>query len=367
MKKLFLMLTLVAIMTVGCSGNPNDTKNLKSDSTTATSTDDSTSAKTPTSSGKKLIIGTMANALGLPVHQADIAGYFKDAGLNVQIEIFATGAPINEAMAAGDLDMAVSGMASVYGLATGMYTYVGDGCITTAGQSIYARADSEIAKAGNNNGIIGSAETLKGSSILGPLSTTAHYQAIKYIESVGLTSSDFNMVSMEYAQAYQAFITGEGDMIATKPPYSSQLDSNSDYVKVCDFNLISDSPIVDTIFTQNSVMEERPEDVELFLECYYKACEDLVKDINYRKDTAMRWYVEEGITYTDADMDSEIEQQTYHTFDTLLTDSYPFGKFMVDIGDFFVNQGMIESEDYPNIQASLNSLIIEKIKERLGR
>lgn len=376
MKKLFLVLTLVvAVMLAGCAGNSNETKKSTSDSDTATTndsataapTDDSGSAKNPTASGKKLVIGTMANALGLPVHQADIAGYFKDAGLDVDIEIFATGAPINEAMAAGDLNIAVSGMASVYGLATGMYSYVGDGCITSAGQSIYARADSEIAKAGNTNGIIGSTDTVKGCSILGPLSTTAHYQAIKYVESFGLTSNDFNMVSMEYAQAYQAFITGEGDLIATKPPYSSQLDADPKYVKVCDFNLISDSPIVDTIFAQNSVMKERADDVELFLECYYKACEDLVKDKDYRKDIAMHWYVEEGITYTDADMDSEIAQQTYHTFDTLLTDAYPFGKFMVDIGDFFVTQGMIDKEDYPNIEASINSSLVEKIKKRLGK
>lgn len=64
-------------------------------------------------SGEKLIVGTMANALGLPVHWAQEKGYFEDAGLDVELEIFATGAPINEAMAAGELDVAVSGMASL--------------------------------------------------------------------------------------------------------------------------------------------------------------------------------------------------------------------------------------------------------------
>ena len=45
-------------------------------------------------SGEKLIVGTMANALGLPVHWAQEKGYFEDAGLDVDLEIFATGAPI---------------------------------------------------------------------------------------------------------------------------------------------------------------------------------------------------------------------------------------------------------------------------------
>ena len=104
--------------------------------------------------------GTSGNVL---VTIAEEKGYFEDAGLDVELEIFATGAPINEAMAAGELDVAVSGMASIYALGTGMYTYIGDGVITTGGESIYVREDSDIAKAGaDEDGIIGSAETLKG-------------------------------------------------------------------------------------------------------------------------------------------------------------------------------------------------------------
>ncbi len=312
-------------------------------------------------SGEELVIGTMANSLGLPVRQADLAGYFEDAGLNVSIEIFATGAPINEAMASGDLDVAVSGMASVYALATGMYTYVGDGVITTGGESIYARADSNIAKAAKNDrGVIGSAETVKGASILGPLATTAHYQAIKYAESFGLTADDFSMVSMDYAQAYQAFITGEGDLIATKMPYTNQL-AEAGYVCVCDMNMVLDSPIVDTIFVQNDVAQNRAADVEAFLNCYYRACEDLMNDEAMRRDVAMTWYAEEGITYSESDMDSEVEVKDYYTLDTINTDT-KIGQFMVDIADFYVDQEMITAEELPNVAASVDDTFVEAAK-----
>lgn len=326
---------------------------------------DNTATEKPVASGKTLIVGTMANSLGLPVHQAEKAGYFEAAGLDVKIEIFATGAPINEAMAAENLDVAVSGMASVYGLATGMYTYIGDGVITTGGESIYARPDSPIAKAGaNENGVIGSPEVLKDASILGPLATTAHYQAIKYIEAFGLTAEDFNMVSMDYPQAYQAFVTGEGDLVANKMPYTNQLEE-AGYVKVCDMNLVSDSPIIDTIFTQNKVMEERSEDLELFLECYYRACEDLMKDEAARRETAKAWYAEEGINYSESDMDTEISVKDYFTLDTLETDH--LGSFMVDIGDFFVTQEMIDKNDFPKIEASINRSLIDNIRTRAGK
>lgn len=317
-----------------------------------------------TPSGETLTVGTMANSLGLPVHVAEEKGYFEEAGLDVNIEIFATGAPINEAMAAGELDVAVSGMASVYGLATGMYTYIGDGVITAGGESIYARADSPYVQAGaDEKGIIGDAESLKGVSILGPLATTAHYQAIKYIEYFGLTADDFSMVSMDYAQAYQAFVTGEGDLIAAKMPYTNQLEE-AGYVKVCDMNLILDNPIIDTIFVQNNVAEEKKDDLILFLECYYKACEDIMNDEAMRRESAVTWYAEEGITYSESDMDAEVEVKDYFTRETVNTEENQLGQFMVDIANFYVEQEMIAESDVANVEASIDTSFVEAVKAR---
>lgn len=345
--------------TIGCSKNEGKSG---SPETTAPAVEKKDGEK-PKASGKTLIVGTMANSLGLPVHWADINGYFKDAGLDVKTEIFATGAPINEAMAAGNLDVAVSGMASVYALATGLYTYIGDGVLTSGGEAIYARADSPIAKAGEwKPGIIGSPETVKGCTILGPLATTAHYQAIKYVESFGLTANDFHMVSMDYAQAYQAFITGQGDLIAIKMPYSNQLEE-AGYVRVSDMNKVLDSPIVDTIFTQKKVAQERRGDLELFLDCFYRASADIMKDEAKRREVATKWYADEGITYSKADMDTEISVKDYLTLDQINSEKYPLGKFMVDIGEFYVQQNMISKDEYPNVKASIDPSFIEAVKK----
>lgn len=370
MKKRWIALSMAMAMVFSLAGCGGDTSSGTSAPSTSTATAESpssapTSGK-PTASGKTLIVGTMANSLGLPVHQAEIAGYFDEAGLDVQIEIFATGAPINEAMAAGNLDVAVSGMASVYALATGMYTYIGDGVITSGGEAIYARPDSAIAQqAPDDRGIIGSADTLKGVSILGPLATTAHYQAISYIEHFGLTADDFSMVSMDYPQAYQAFITGEGDLVAMKMPYTNQLEE-AGYVRVCDMNQVLDDPIVDTIFVQNSVAEERAGDLELFLDCYYRACADLMSDEANRRDVAMTWYAEEGINYSESDMDAEIQVKDYYTLDEVDTDS-AIGSFMNNIARFFVDQDMIAPGDLPNVEASINHTFLDNVKTWSGK
>ena len=134
---------------------------------------------------------------------------------------------------------------------------------------------------------------------------------------------------------------------------------------VCDMNMVLDSPIVDTIFVQNDVAQNRAGDVEAFLNCYYRACEDLMNDEAMRRDVAMTWYAEEGITYSESDMDSEIEVKDYYTLDTVNTDT-KIGQFMVDIADFYVDQEMITAEELPNVAASVDDTFVEAAKT-MGR
>lgn len=105
---------------------------------------------------------------------------------------------------------------------------------TTGGMGLYARSDSDIAQCAEENGLIGSADTLKGIQILEPLGTAVQYMTESYAEKYGLTPNDINQVNMEYASAYQAFTTGEGDAMAANPPYSYQLEEEG-YTKLCSF------------------------------------------------------------------------------------------------------------------------------------
>ncbi len=317
--------------------------------------------------GRKLRVGSMANSLGLPLEVARRKGYFKDAGLNIETIVFATGAPINEAMAADELDIAVSGMASVYALATGRYAFIGEGIITLGGEAVYARPDSDIVKVkGKVEGTLGDAATLKDVTILGPLATSSHYAAIRYIESVGLTADDFQMVSMERPQAYQAFVVGEGDLIATSEMYTMQLERGG-YVKVCDLSQVAGSDLTEPIFVQNDLVKECRGDLAAFLECYYKASEDLKRDHDLWRETGMSWYAEEGRNYSPEDMETELKQKDYHTLDTLVTERYPFGATMLGMGEFFTKLGMIDPDNTPNIAASIDTSIVEELKAKRGK
>ena len=73
---------------------------------------------------KTLNVGTQANYIGAPAYYAMEKGYFEDAGLDVNLIIFDSGAPVNEALAAGEIDVGQSGFASIYSMTSGVCSWV---------------------------------------------------------------------------------------------------------------------------------------------------------------------------------------------------------------------------------------------------
>ena len=121
--------------------------------------------------GDVLNVGVLVSTVGIPALYAQDQGWFEEAGLNVNLITFPTGAPVNEAIAARELDIACSGFASVYSLANADCVWLAD-INTTGGMGIYARKDSPVVAAGHTLSdypdMYGSAESLKGTKILEP-------------------------------------------------------------------------------------------------------------------------------------------------------------------------------------------------------
>lgn len=310
-----------------------------------------------TSGYEVLNVGTMALTCGIPVLYAEEKGYFKDAGLNVKVELFATGAPINEAIAANQIDIAVSGFASVYSLANANCTWLAD-VNTTGGMGLYARSDSAIAQNEAVDGLIGDAENLKGMQILEPLGTAVQYMTESYAEHYGLTPSDINQVNMEYGSAYQAFTTGEADAMAANPPYSYQLEENG-YTRLCSFEDATGVNMCDGCFARNEVAEKRPEEVQLFVDCLVKAMDDL-QDDTVRSEYTRKVYDANAITCSDTDLAHEIEDRIYIGTEAMKDSGYKLGEAWVAITDFLVNAEKITADNAPNVEKSINPAFVSK-------
>lgn len=374
MKRKALALMLALAMTVcaaGCGGTGTSENAESSESTETgveegegkTETADTGEVVMPTASGEKLVVGTLANWVGLPAWYAQEQGYYEEVGLDVEIVNFGSqGTLVNEAMAADECDIAVSGMASVYALGTGMYSYIGDGCLTIKGETLYCRPDSDIYATGpDENGVYGSAETLQDAVILGPMNTTAQMNAIAYMEYFGYSSSDFTFTNLDYSSALAAFESGEGDLVAVNPTYAAYLAEDG-YVQAADFTQISDQDIIDAVYCQNELIEERSGDVELFLYCYYRACADMLANQDNRVAVAYEWYTNEGLDYSEQDVVDECSLKSYFTLDTVDTGEHPLGSFMEYAGEFLLENDMITQDDLDNVKASIDNSCLNNVK-----
>ncbi|MDR1157760.1 MAG: ABC transporter substrate-binding protein [Oscillospiraceae bacterium] len=368
MKKAFSILLALALLTallVGCANTEQPSSGPTPPPGSAqTSPSGGQTPPSETPNFKKLTVGTMPLTVGVPVQYAYDNGFYADEGLDVEIIIFATGAPINEAYSAGQLDIAVSGLASVYSLANGNAKWVGE-INSTGGMGIYVRPNSPILDVkGQVQGkpdIYGSADLVRGVKILGPLGTTAQFNAIGYAKCFGLSSADIEQVHMEYGPAYQAFQSGEGDAFAANPPFSFQAEE-AGYVCAASFEDSTGVSLMDGIFCTLDMSDNRHEELVRFIRATYKACEAL-QDYDTRFAFSKEWFNANGKEYDDKTLASEIAVRDYIDKAYMSQPSYVYGKGMTEIASFFVDDGKIEPANFPNVQASYDKSII---KEALG-
>ena len=317
-------------------------------------------------SGRHWKIGGQVRQTSLYLYYARDLGLFEEAGLDVEIVTLANGPALNEALNAGEIDAAANGMAAVYVLPTENFYYVGDATINFGGQAMYGRTDRAIVQAGQygDTPYYGSPETVKGASILGLGAGPQQYIAYAYAEALGLTSSDIEFVAMDHPQAYEAYITGEGDLLATTPPYSNLLESDPNYTLVADYTDLAGGPLVDSFIVSKELADQYPDDVVAILDCVYEAMDRLAKDDDARAEYAMDLYLNEGgTTYSDEDMASEIANVTFWTWEQLANPEYEFGNTMKVMGEFLMEQGLIEEGSMPQIEAALNHSFIDRLLE----
>lgn len=368
-KRLSVLLAAAMVigLLAGCSQNSEEpAKTSSEESAAAEESQTEASDGELNLSGRHWKIGGQVRQTSLYLYYARDLGLFEEAGLDVEIVTLANGPALNEALNAGEIEAAANGMAAVYTLPTENFYYVGDTTINFGGQSMYGRTDSDIVKAGiyNDTPYYGSAETVSGISILGLGAGPQQYIAYAYAEALGLSADDIEFVAMDHAQAYEAYITGQGDLLATTPPYSNTLESDPAYTMVADYTDLAGGPLVDSFIVNKDLADEYPDDVVAILNCCYEAMDRLAKDDDARAEYAIELYANEGgTTYSEEDMASEIKNVTYWTWESLANPEYPFGNTMKVMGEFLMTQGLIEEGSMPQIEAALNDSFLERVLE----
>ena len=274
-RSLIMMIGLsLTIIITGCS---NGSKNIDLNNSVPAG---SSSGGTENPAYEISVGGLLGANNGFGLYMASKQGYFSNRDIKADIHTeWTAGAPMLEALPSGTWDIGWIGATACN---TGVLEYgcsiIGVGGIDNTMQ-IFVREDSDVYAAGKGNcqefpEIYGSADTLKGKTILCEKGTMHYLNLCLYLDKFGLTEEDVNIVHTELQSAFQAFKAGQGDMISVCSPVTADcITSGYKCVETMD-DIGAAQPCM--IITTPEYAEAHRDEVVAFL----KACMDVGMYLN---------------------------------------------------------------------------------------
>lgn len=189
-----VMTMLLVISLCACGGNTEG----KEDS----------GEKEASSSSEKIVLGINDWPGSYWWLAVDELGYFKEQGVDVEVQLFSNYADGLNALNSGNIDMFVPALADI------IPAYVNGADIKVVMvQDFSSGADGLIASSD-----IHSVKELKSKNVAIELGGSDHLFLLKCLENAGLTENDVNLVNMSTGDAANAFISGSVDAAAIWEP-----------------------------------------------------------------------------------------------------------------------------------------------------
>lgn len=330
MKKILsvmLVLAMCAALTMGCADKKKESK---------------TSDK---AEKKPLVVAVQSYYCSAPVGLIMENNWAEEYDCPFEIKVFNGGAPINEAM--GEWDIAVTGGAFIYAMANYDCKLIGHQIDGTGGNDILAREDSPIWDAAGDKKKM--AEAVKGSTILTNVGTTGHYALTLWLDNLGLTAGDVNLVSQEFANVYASWLAGEGDFCVMTPPYSHENWEERGSKVVTTLEKEGGKLYEATVCT-NDAYEERYDDVKKFMQMLYRACDELANDQKLAIEIVEKWYSDCGKDIEASVIQGELDTKPFVTKEEAL--GMDLKEFATNYGEYYMSQGLIEKEKLESITSN---------------
>jgi sulfonate transport system substrate-binding protein len=295
----------------------------------------------------ELKVAIMPFLLSLPVKHMVDKGWDKANGFKIKTILFSTGAPMNEALGANLWDVATIGTAAVTTISVYDAKLIAETSDAAGGIELFARPDSPIAKVKGYNPtfptIKGNPGTVRDKTILLPIGTIAQLMVLKWEEKVGVKDKEVNSVNMDYAQAYQAFQAGQGDLIALNPPLSF-LAHEKGWVSVGSLTDLK-IPQYDNVLASKKAYETKKDLLVKFVKLMFRANAELKKNPALEAKELSSWYKQNGQNIEDKIVKAEVASRPLLT----ATDARkkPLGDSMKTTAEFMASIGKLQTEKLP--------------------
>lgn len=327
--------------------------------------------------------GGVGNQLVMPLYIAWKSGGLEKAGITLDFYPTPTGPLSVEALTAGEVDFAGSGIGGIaVGCATGnarMLCWLSDDSVA---QKFYVEKDHELAskKVNPDTGFRGTAEDWKGREVYMPSGSTLQFVMSEGLKKIGLTLQDITPVYMNAENINTALYAKKGEVwgLWNFLCYSSKLKSN--YEVVMDGHSIGVN-LVTAFFTNDKAWEnpEKRAALEKMLEIHFATLKWMQTDEHNMEIAAQmmtEWCEKEGTAVSYEENLAYLKDTYYYSLNENLDyfTNKVSGKngemvkaldMLMGIMDFYVEQGnytekdrqnMIKNQDYLFIKEGLKGL-----------
>ena len=350
----------MSLSLAACGGAASSTASGAADGTgeTAASTESSEAGDLPT-----LKVAVMPFLNSLPIEYMVQNGLDEANGFKIETVYFSNGTAMNEALAADQWEVGTLSAAAVNSLAIYGAYCIADVAHSEGGLYTLVDPESPIAQASGTNPsypeVLGSPDTVKGAVIATSTGTISHLNINKWLEVLGLTPDDVQIVSMDFPAAYQALKTGNCDVAALNPPTSFTAESEG-YVVTSSLSTLN-VPQYDSIIVSNKAYNERRDVLVNYVKAFFQACDALQADPDMAAQMLVDWYTANGQETTLEACATEIETRPFVTSDE--AKGITIGESVAVTGEFWVSQQLLEESRFPEIAAHVDDSIV---KEALG-
>lgn len=311
-----------------------------------------------------LRVASQSSLHSLPNYYIVENGLDEEAGFKIETTYFSAGAAENEALAAGLWDIGSMGTVPA---ATSVANYdakiIFEVCACEAGTQILCRPDSDIAKATGYSAdypdMLGNPDAVKGITVLGPIGTCGHQLMLAWLQSLGLTEADVELVHMDYASAYQAFAAGEGDILLSCPPilYNAKAEG---FVEVTNAKAMGVTDSIPYIASAAAYEDEEMREVMVkFLKLVLEVNEKFAADPELTAEWVDKFWTEQGVEVDPKYIADDIALTPYMTSETLAEAT--IGASVTSAAEFQVELGQMEEDKLSKFDTNCTNEILELV------
>ena len=184
-----------------------------------------------------------------------------------------------------------------------------------------------------------------------PVGTAQHMTVLKWLEKLGLESTDVSIVNMDSVQAFQALQAGQCDAVSLNvPTFFDAL--NAGMVQVGSLSEMGTS-YVDMVVANRKAVEGKPELVQAYMDALTEACEAIQNDQEMAADLFVQFLKENGSETSRENCVSDLQRARFIT--RADWKDRQIGRFAKELGEFYVGQGQLE----PNVIDKFETNVVD--------